>query len=588
MAEQKECGAFTTVGKYGIISKNMVIEAKKINCVAQCRISSLKQSQGESLEAQESSIRLYVANHGWHIVPNGKVWKTIISGRKTDRADYQEILDYIKSHPGQVQRYIFKAIDRFTRAGASEYERMRNELASYGVEMTDIPGIIQPTQNTMEEHGVEYSWSRQRPSEMTENIEATKAKQEITTILTRMIGQEIRLTRQGYRMRRPPDGFINEKIYVDGKKRPIQTLNPTRARFFVAMFDLRARGGLSDENIVKNVNVMGYTSPIQNRWNKAHSKIIGHSGGIPLTVKQLQRIIANPAYAGFVCERWTNYKPIKTPYPGLVSIDTFNLANRGKLIIRQNADGGFELAVGGKSTGTARLKNNPLYPYKWILCSICSKPLLGSAPRGKSGKHYPKYHCARKHVQFAVPKKDFDLNFEGFVQSLRFKPKILDAVEATFLNKYRERAKEIVQASSHIHQNIADMQTAQAAKIEAIVGSRSAVVKTKLEQEVEELEIRIAEAKHERTIVGISEDDIKFFICEAKKIMAHPAEILLNQASLDSQRHLFGLVFEKTPTYEEILNGTPKLSWIFNVSSAYDTSENQLVTLRGVEPRLQP
>ena len=70
---------------------------------------------------------------------------------------------------------------------------------------------------------------------------------------------------------------------------------------------------------------------------------------------------------------------------------------------------------------------------------------------------------------------------------------------------------------------------------------------------------------------------------DAKKIMEHPAEILLNQRDLRVQRDLFGLVFEKMPTYTEILNGTPKLSYVFNLSSDFTPNKNQLVTLQRIE-----
>jgi hypothetical protein len=41
---------------------------------------------------------------------------------------------------------------------------------------------------------------------------------------------------------------------------------------------------------------------------------------------------------------------------------------------------------------------------------------------------------------------------------------------------------------------------------------------------------------------------------------------------------LFGLVFEKMPNYLEILNGTPKLSLVFRLSSDFTPDKSQLVT----------
>jgi site-specific DNA recombinase len=110
---------------------NSSIQNKK--CVVQCRVSSLKQSsEGESLENQEKSIRNFTAQRGWEIVPEGKVWGRAISGRKTDRDDFEEVIDFIKSNPGLVDFYVFKSIDRFTRAGSGEYERMKKNSRNVG------------------------------------------------------------------------------------------------------------------------------------------------------------------------------------------------------------------------------------------------------------------------------------------------------------------------------------------------------------------------------------------------------------------------------------------------------------------------
>jgi hypothetical protein len=42
----------------------------------------------------------------------------------------------------------------------------------------------------------------------------------------------------------------------------------------------------------------------------------------------MQWLIKHPIYAGVICEKWTNNKPIKAVYDGLVDIDTWNNANR--------------------------------------------------------------------------------------------------------------------------------------------------------------------------------------------------------------------------------------------------------------------
>lgn len=560
---------------------------KTKNCVVQCRVSTPGQAQeGESLDVQEATIRKFVANKGWRIVPDGKVWRTAISGRKHYRDDTEEIMNFVKAHPGLVDFYVFRQIDRFTRSGSGEYDRMKKEFAKYGVDIIDTWGVIQPTKNTLEDTGFEYDWSRLSPSEITESVMATTAKQEVTQILTRMIGQEIRLTVQGYRARRAADGYANKKVVVEGgKKKTIQEPHPERAKFFIKMFELRAQG-LPDPEIVERINVMGYKSPIHDRWDKKHENIIGKRGGKPMTVKQFQRDIQNTIYAGVHCEKWTHYQPIRAKYDGLVSIDLFNQANRGKVLIKENQDGSLEMIQSKSKTGQTRSRNNPLFPLKFIQCPFCFSDMMGSCPRGKSGQGFATYHCNRNHKYFGVNKKTFEGNVQNYINNLKFNPDILNSLEVTFNNKYRQREKEIVQASGDIHRNVADLEAQQAAKIAAIVATGSPVVRERLEQDVEQIETEIKSAQKERDKIQITREDIKSFINEAKQVMEHPSEILMNQRDPRVQRGLFGLVFEKIPTYEQVLTGTPKLSYVFELSSGFVPKKSQLAAPRGIEPLL--
>ncbi len=76
-------------------------------------------------------------------------------------------------------------------------------------------------------------------------------------------------------------------------------------------------------------------------------------------------------------------------------------------------------------------------------------------------------------------------------------------------------------------------------------------------------------AQTERNKMEVTERDIDDFIREAKAIMEQPAKMLLNPTNTQQQQALFGLVFEEMPTYNEILNGTPRLTWIFKVTSGF-------------------
>ena len=66
--------------------------------------------------------------------------------------------------------------------------------------------------------------------------------------------------------------------------------------------------------------------------------------------------------------------------------------------------------------------------------------------------------------------------------------------------------------------------------------------------------------------------------------MECPAEILLNIDNPTKRQALFGLVFSETPTYDDILNGTPKLTLIFELSKENSQLKNQFARDVGIEP----
>ena len=543
---------------------------KNENCIVYCRVSVAKSAQeGESLDTQDSVMRKFVGDRAWPIVPDGRVFRETFSGRKDQRPVLDEIFEYLEKNPGKVKYFVFRVIDRFTRGGSYSYESIKKRLAAHGVEMIDTYGVIQPVKNTLEYVGFEYEWSKSSPSEIAETVIANTAKAEVTNILTRMIGREIELTNQGFKIRQSADGFLNQRVIIDGKKKVIQVSDPERAKYFLVMFHLRAVGTHTDKEIVKRVNAMGYRSKTRNRWDNGHERIVGSTGGRLLTVKQLQQIISRPIYCGIVCEKWTHYRPIKAQYEGLVSVETFNRANRGKVFIK-NEPPSFQILYDHhpmKMTGVYT-RNNPLFPYKnLVVCDSCRRTFTGSCPRGKSGRSFPTYHCARKHKYIGVAKKNFDENFESFVRKIQIRPEIFDSIEASLLHKYHQRKKEIEQLSIDVQKSVAELKVEQKAKADAFVATTSPVLRSRLETEIEDLETRIKSAGGESQKMDITEEEIRRFKQYGKYCLEHLYELLINPQNTQVKQRLFALVLEELPTYANILDGTPKMARIFTIYS---------------------
>jgi hypothetical protein len=560
---------------------------KKPGVIAHARVSSPKQAQqGDSLDLQEKQFRDIASTKGWDILPNGKVWREGFSGRKEVRLAWNEIIDHLKKNPGEVQYYLFKSIDRFTRGGTLPYLMMQKELAKYGVQMVDVNGLIQPAKNTLEDLGFEYEWSEKSNSKIAEIVMASVKNDEVTDILTRTIGQQIRLTQKGYKVRSPQDGYKNEVVYHDNKKRVVMVPDSERAEYHREMFKLRADGQLSDPEIVDRINAMGYRTRIQNYWDKDYEKVIGHRGNIPLSVKHLQAIIKRPIYCGVVVEKWTRGLPVKAPYDGLISIDTWNRANRGDIFIKENENGSLELLYDVNRKEIRRDKNNPLFPYKnVVLCAECNKPFIGSASRGKSGKKFPAYHCARGHKRVSHKKSEFEKSLETMIQELKFKPAaVRKGMRTLFLDKYRDRQSEIMQSAASIGRTVADLEVEKAMALKAFISTTSIAVREAVEKQIDTLDQQIKATQTERNKLEVTESDIDQFIKAVEYVMEHPSELLLNPVNTTQQQSLYSLFFDGLPTYPEIASGTPKLDWVFKLNLESSNEESDLGCLQGFEP----
>lgn len=574
----------------------MPTNEERKNCIIGCRVSDEIQLKGGSLEDQEVVGRMLADRNGWNVV---KVFRKPHSATTTNRDDIDEVIAYVKSCKVPIHYYIFKCIDRFTRGGFTEYERLKNKLEAVGVQIIDTYGIIQPKRNTLAHLGeFEYKWSVYSPTEAAEMLAAFGGKQEGRDILTRLVGAEIRLVQEGYAVRRAPDGMLNKRVFLGNKERCIRIPDPERAPFFQKMFELRAQG-VEDNEIVQRLNAMGFRTKVYRAWDRSDTenpKVIGKRGGRLLTVKQLQRYVLQTEYAGAICEKWTNYQPIRMQqFNGLVPIDTFNLANKGKIYLKENDDGSLQVLYNYTQYGkvlSKRQKNNPDFPFKFLPCSICGKPMLGSYSRGKLGTRYAAYHCggvpSRAHKYIRYPKHEFEAVIKMFVQSLKFDPAFLKSFELVLNDTYRTREKEVVSQSSMISISVGKLKEQQASMLDTLITTQNATARAKLEEKIEELEKQIQDAQRQRQEIEITERDIKSFVRYVKTVMEHPSEILIDTEDMRAQRTLFGLVFEEMPTYQEILNGTPKLSLVFKLSEEWDSLKSQLVTPRGIEPRFPP
>ena len=556
------------------------------NAVAAIRISSVKQGlQGDSPEAQKEQIERFAETHNIHI----KKFFIFMESASKEQQPVQEAIDYCKNPKNDIQLFIIKSIDRFTRGGSYLYDHMKMQLTKYGVKLVDIYGIIGSQDvNTLEHLGLQYDWSVYSPTKKSEILEAERAKDEMRDIMSRMIGAEIRYVRMGYRVRIAPYGYKNEKVETEHGRRVILIPHPDEAPFILKMFDLKVQGSLSDDEIVKQINDMGFRSrKLLIRNPKNRTQVIGDKGNKKLTVKQYHDYIRNHIYAGVSREKWTQGKAIKCKFNGLVTIETFNLANTRKIYIHE--ENGEIKILKEKPEEWRQIKQviNPLYPYKkHVLCPVCKYRLQGSASRGKLGKYYPAYHCNRKGHYFRVPVKKFEETIKDFLNRIEITKEGLEKFKKAVLEEWNKRIGNNQNDLDLIDKKILELQeTSNNIKKNLPYYSSPIAIKS-IEEQLDKNEAEIIELKKNKKKKEQNKVSMELVLEMVEDYMEHLEKLVFSSDSLKGADY-FRLLFKTTPTYDELVNGTPDLEPFVRLISNLSTpnSSNSLAVSRaGFEP----
>jgi site-specific DNA recombinase len=559
------------------------------NAVGAIRVSSLKQgNQGDSPEDQKEQIERFAASQNINI----KKFFIFIESGAGDIQPMQEGIDYCKDSKNEIDFFIIKSIDRFTRGGSDMYSPLKNQLEQYNVSLIDIYGIIGTKKvNTLDHLGVKYKWSEYSPTRKSELLEAERANDEWREILTRVIGAEVRYTRLGYWMRQPPYGFESYRVDTTNGKRCLLRSEPQEAKLILKMFELRQRGTLDDSQIVDEINKLGYKSRVHVvRDKRDRTKVIGHRGGNKLDLKQFWKYIQNPIYAGVICEKWTDDKPLKAKFDGLVSIEEFNAANRGKVVISEK-DG--EVFIYNKPPearyATKKGTRNAEFPYrKTVMCPECSQPLFGSASRGKLGKYYPAYHCNKRGHYFRVPKPEFENKIVEFVQQVTFSQAQIDTLMSQIELVWNRRQESVINEEATLEARIETLKSQARATVDKIKLVSSEIAIKHLEEDLVKLEEEIKALEAEQAQKAVNKPtDFKTVLKYVKYFLEHLDYLLLQQIDPVARANFFGVLFDKLPTYKEIVSGTQNLAELTGLNELFklkNVNNSLMVTPRGVEP----
>lgn len=445
------------------------------------------------------------------------------------------------------------------------------------VSLLDTTGIIQPERNRLEHLGVEYQWSIETPSRFAEIFMAEKARSEASDILTRLIGTQIQLTREGFQVRPANFGYRNVKVTLpNGTRKTIMEPHEKESIFVRRIFELRAEGGISDQQIADHVNAIGYKSRGRRIFDPATRKVIGHTGHTPMTPQQVQRIVKKPIYCGVRLDAWNQGIPVEAQTEPLVSVHLFNRANRRAVKVTKQKDG--TISVEENPTEYASHRHNPDFLLRHVVaCNHCKKPMMASKSRGKSGKYFGYYHCSRGHAYLGMNKAEFETSVGKLLGSLESKPIFLGLFREVVRQVWVEKNRSALDDSKQIDTHIQTLRARQKTLIGSITISQSKIVVSQLEAEVEEIEQAIRMAQDKRLKSDLSEAEIEEYFAIAKKLMEHPAEHVLAAPTKEKLEKIWSFIFASRPPLEEVTNRTPDLTLIYRLSRGVNLSEKQMV-----------
>ena len=560
------------------------------NAVAAIRVSTTKQgTDSDSPEAQKEQIERYAENKGIVI----KKFFLFLESASKEQQPMQEAVDYCKDPKNEVDLFIIKSIDRFTRGGSLSYDLLKTQLDQCGVTLADTYGVISNEQiNTLEYVGQQYKWSTYSPSRKSEMLEAERSKDEVRDILSRVIGAEIRYTQMGYWMRQAPYGLISEKVETQHGKRMILKPHPDEAKYIVQLFELRASGQFSDREIAKKLNDMGYRGrPQLRRAKDDKTRIIGRTEPALLDHKKLWKMVRNPIYAGVNVEKWTQNQPVKCMFDGLVSIDLFNRANKGKRTIIEMPNNKIAITDSvAPENATPKGTRHPDFAFKnFVMCPQCSKPLLGSSSRGKTGQYYSYYHCDKRGHKFRVKKEELELRVLEFVGGLEFSQQDIDTLFAAIKAAYDKRLAyyntQIIMIDSKI--TSLDQQARSMAKNFATIAPSA---QQYLNEELEDVDKQIKQLSLERMDMEAKKPmNIDRVIARVKYFVENLDELVVKQIDPVKKAQFFGLIFKSLPTYADLSGrnqNSPLFTGVNPLFQAIAGNNFPMVISPGIEPGL--
>lgn len=346
--------------------------------VAYIRVSTDDQKYNESLDTQKAKIEHYAEGEGLVIIKwfidDGTSAKTV-----KKREAMKEMLTYLARNKGKIGYAIFYKMWRASRDITSYSADLKIALNALGVA---VRSATEPIDDTSTGRWLEGMLVLN--GQLDNDIKSGVTKDNMASV-----------AKQGWWQSGSIPGYDVAKVKINPKKTHSTLVKNRNANAVLELYEAYATGQYSKADIKRMAKEKGLKNA-QGNW---------------LGDTSIDRMLSQPAYAGYVCNRHTDWEMYEGKHMGqaIVSLDLFNRVQRVLELQSRRTNKKDKRKVG----------INPLYPFaKWLLCPNCGKNYRGSAPRTGNGGHSPRYGCSSKECVGKVKSMKADVLHAHFASML--------------------------------------------------------------------------------------------------------------------------------------------------------------------------
>jgi len=506
----------------------------KPRAVIYIRVSDESQIENNSLKTQEDTCKQYIKSKGYELATEPFRDEGFSAKHVSTRPSLQELLQFCTNKKNQISHVIVYRLDRWSR-NTQEGLTAESLLAKYGV------GLQSATEGI----------TRDPTGNLLKTIFLATAQWDNEMKGLRVGDNQKTMFNSGYWCWKPPTGYRRPYGIKSDRKGKACIIDEKIGPLIKTLFEEAAKGIKSKQALANYLNDIGF--------EECHGK--------KADCNLVSKIVSKTFYYGLMyAPKWKKYQTgVHEP---LISEDTWNRAYKN--LFKRKA---------------RFIKDTNLFPLKGLVCcSTCGKPLTTSNAKGNGG-HYLYYECKNKKCEKnqRILADEAHKTFLDILKTLKPKLTVLKLFEHSVFQDWDKLIENCKKQTAMIDQKIEilndDLTGITRSNDKGILTDDEAV------ERANKVRLDIAALKISRSDVVIDEYNTEIIRNFTEAFLTN-FDKLWNHIDLSKRQALQNKIFPNGLICENHIIRTNGLSRSFEYIQALNNQNSNLVTLRGIGPRL--